>query len=148
VDVLCSSVGGYPGEDAFWVRSVIDGLVVGSLPIFPSWQLPELYTSGVRWQLDPNHGTGIDELLPPPVVLGRGWGDCGNLTLWRLLELNRYRWEPIVRRLRSGRRQLAGIRWATPPARAEVEWVEDEMHAFVRHPDGRTEDPSKKLGMR
>lgn len=144
--VRCSSVGGFAGQDGFWTRSLIDGLVLGSLPIFPSWNLPELYSSGVRWQLAADHGTGIEDLDPPPVVYQRGHGDCGNLTLWRLLELNQRRWEPVIRRTRT-RRELAGIRWTSRPARAVVEWVGDEMHAYIRHPDGRFEDPSKELGM-
>jgi hypothetical protein len=146
VRVLCESVGGTPGTDGFWTRSLIDGLVIGCLPVFASWQLPPLYSSGVRWQLAPDHGTGNEDLQPPPIVYQRGWGDCGNLTLWRLLELNCTRWEPVVRRTRK-RAELAGIRWTSPPARAVVEWTGDDMHAYLRLPNGDFEDPSEILGM-
>lgn len=145
--IRVQSVGGNFGHDAFFVRSLLDGLCVGCLPLWTDWHLPELYSSGVRFQMDPEHGTGNDEIDPPPIVFARGWGDCGNLTLWRLCEINAYNWQPIIRG--SGRRaELVGIRWAKPPARALVTWIGGEMHALVRHPDGTIEDPSKILGMK
>lgn len=144
--IRVQSVGGEYGHDSFFVRSLIDGLVVGSLPVFTSWRLPMLYASGVRYAVDPEHGTGTDEIDPPPIVLQRGWGDCGNLTLWRLLELNQNRWVPVLRRV-GNRNELVGIKWAKTPARAVVQWVNGELHALVRHPDGQTEDPSEILGM-
>lgn len=140
------SPGGSLGQDAWFARSLIDGAVVGSLPRFSEWWLPPLYQSGVVWRLAEAHGTGVEPLLPPPLVNQQGHGDCGDLTLWRLCELNLDRWAPIVRRVK-GRSQMVGLRWVKPPYRAVVEWSGPEMHAYIRCPDGSFEDPSRELGM-
>lgn len=140
------SPGGYPGHDALFTAELLNGIVRGTLPMWRSWRMPRLYESGVHWQLDPLHGTGKENLKPPPLILQRGWGDCGELTLWRLLELNDKRWYPLTER-RKGGPVMIGVGWHRPPAHAVVDWVGDDMHAFVRD-NGRDEDPSLRLGMR
>lgn len=143
MDISIRTGGALAGDEAFLVRFLVDAAADGSMPMFSSWGLPPLYRSGVRWALPDTHGTGNEDLDLPPDVFARGWGDCGNLTVWRLCELNSRIWRPMF--ARNG--QLTGIRWRRPPARALVEWVGDDFHVLIRLPNGDTEDPSIKLGM-
>ncbi len=85
---------------------------------------PKLYASGVRYRAEPK---GREKWLTIPQVLSRGFGDCEDLAAWRAAEL-----------------QCAGI-----GARAVViRSGPKTFHAVVRWPDGRIEDPSRRLGMK
>ena len=49
--------------------------------------LPPLYQSGVRYQPEPNTGSGIEDWACPWDCIERGWGDCDDLVGWRVAEL-------------------------------------------------------------
>lgn len=86
--------------------------------------VPPLYRAGVRYrnQRDPRRWGNILE------VLRAGYADCKNLSAWRVAELRFYQGVPArVLCYKTGHN-----RW----------------HAIVKYPDGRTEDPSVRLGMK
>lgn len=121
VDIADSFV--EPGEAAFFVKKFLEGVAAGCLPCWERWGLPPLYESGIRFELPPNHGTGAELTLLPPVTYAMGVGDCDRLTVYRLAELYH-----------------AGV-----PAAAVVEWRGPAMHAMIRTRRG-LEDPSELLG--
>lgn len=93
-------------------------------------ETPRLYASGVRYgrETTDNGGHREERFLTIPWVRALGWGDCDDLTAYRLSEL----------------------RWTgeDPDAQAEaIEVSPDHWHAVVRRGDGTIEDPSAKLGM-
>lgn len=49
--------------------------------------LPPLYRTKVRYQSEPNAGSGIEEFADPYTVYERGWGDCDDLVIYRGGEL-------------------------------------------------------------
>lgn len=114
------------GFTAYLTAQMINGLAKGYLPWYSLHPLPPLYTSGVRFALEPNHGQGWEEYADPWTVFARKWGDCDDLILYRILELRA-----------SGERK----------ARARAEWNQaGEIHVLVRRANGDKEDPSRILG--
>lgn len=106
-------------------RCMLDGLSDAYAPLVHTyWNLPPLYQSGIRFELEPDHGKGIEDYTSPPITYGRGTGDCDDLVLYRLSEL-----------------KAAGI-----PARCTAEWLGNAVHVQVRLPNGAIEDPSLILG--
>lgn len=92
-------------------------------PLQPRGPTPSLYQSSVIYEKE--KGEIFQDI---PATLALGHGDCDDLTIWRVAELN-----------------YIGIR-----ALPWIKWPDDEesrMHALVRLPDGRCEDPSLALGM-
>jgi hypothetical protein len=94
-------------------------------------QIPYLYDSGIRYRREPRGRPvyeGREERWDTiPQVMEQGWGDCDDLAMWRVAELN----------VREG---IA--------ARAIFEEVGmGSWHVLVEHPDGTLEDPSEHLGM-
>lgn len=83
---------------------------------------PELYRSGVYWSRET---AGRERWLDIPQVLKAGWGDCEDLAAWLCAQ---YRVRGVAARtaLRSG-------------GRARL------LHAVVLLPNGREEDPSRRL---
>lgn len=88
--------------------------------------LPFLYETNVRYQAEPQTGTGIEEFASPWMVLQRGWGDCDDLVIWRIAEL-----------LHAGR-----------PSHARILRLGTRYHCQVtRDFDGLIEDPClQRLG--
>ena len=85
---------------------------------------PSLYSTGVRYKRDPE-----EEWLTIPFVIRQGYGDCEDLACWRVAELRR-RGEHARLRIvekRMGNKTL--------------------FHILVRRANGKTEDPSRRLGM-
>lgn len=75
-------------EFRFLVKHMIDGIAKGVVPSFlGANRLPYLYESGIRYQEEPTHGTGIEYFDVPQVCLQRGWGDCDDLIIYRVAEL-------------------------------------------------------------
>jgi hypothetical protein len=91
--------------------------------------VPLLYQSGVRYEEEP---PGQDDWQDIPTTLRMGAGDCEDLACWRAAELQVRSglpaWPTFYYRNRAG----GGLLY----------------HIQVRYPDGRVEDPSRRLGMR
>jgi hypothetical protein len=89
-----------------------------------------IYKSPVIYKLDERDS---NDWLDIPNLLRRGYGDCKSLSAWRIAEL-----------------RMAGV-----SARPFIRWPESALqpkrrvlHALVRWPGGKIEDPSLALGMR
>ena len=108
------------------VKGIIEGAAYGCVDAFRSWRLPPLYASGVQFQYEPQHGTGLEMFDLPPVVYQRQWGDCDDLVIWRICEL-----------VAHGER-----------ATCKADFVGEQLHVLVRRANGKTEDPAILLGAR
>jgi hypothetical protein len=104
----------------------IDELILRSIP-----GLPSLYRSGVRYQREP---LGVEDWCDVLEVIRQGFADCEDLASWRVAEL-RVR-HGINARPYVKKPKLVG------PNRSVLMY-----HIQVQLPDGRIEDPSKRLGM-
>ena len=118
-------------------------LVAGSIPslyaILDFWvanqaawlaqhpEVPHPYDAGIRYE---NESPGREVWQSIRTTLRRGWGDCEDLALylaaWYVAR------KGITARVRLIRFSKAGKVW---------------YHAVVVLPDGRVEDPSRRLGM-
>ena len=101
--------------------------------------VPALYASKVRYENEPAwtfQGQPVEEFALIPIVIARGWGDCDDLSPWRVSELQEH----------------------GEPAKIRIQWKREifpngkrgrkYFHIVVRRGDGRTiEDPSALLGM-
>lgn len=72
---------------AYFVKCAIEGFAQGSVPMASIWQLPPLYASGIRYQKEPDHGSGNEDFALPKTCFDRRWGDCDDLVIYRLWEL-------------------------------------------------------------
>lgn len=88
---------------------------------------PSIYRAGVRYQKEP---PGQEEWQDIPNMLRTGNGDCEDLACWRVAEL----------RVRHGVK-------AKPRLTYKKAGAMFRYHVTVQYPDGRVEDPSRKLGM-
>jgi hypothetical protein len=88
---------------------------------------PRIYSSGVFYRAEP---IGEERWRDIPSVLREGWGDCEDLACWRAAELVE----------REGIAARPSYRWRRRPGISIY-------HIVVRLPNGRIEDPSRKLGM-
>lgn len=126
--VIVTELPGELPEPAFaWaVATILNGIAVGIAPLMHAWKLPQLYESGVRYRLEPDHGSGVERFDVPPVCYARRWVDCDDAVIWRVAEL-------VARDIQ---------------ARAKATWEGDELHVTVRLPNGSEEDPSKTLAQK
>jgi hypothetical protein len=85
--------------------------------------LPLLANTGIKFRHEPNAGTGIEDWADPWTVLQRGWADCDDLVMYRLVEL-----------------RLAG-----QTAHVSVIWQGNGFHVRVRRANGSLEDPALYL---
>jgi hypothetical protein len=92
-------------------------------------RIPPLYDSGVRYEEEP---VGQEDWQDIPTTLRMGIGDCEDLACWRAAEY----------RVRFG---IDARPMFTYKLRSNGSYL---YHITVRLPDGRTEDPSRRLGMR
>ncbi len=115
------------GQVANFSKCAIEAFARGSVPMAGLWRLPPLYSSGIRFQREPEHGSGNEDFALPNVTYGRKWGDCDDLVIYRLWEL----W-------------VQGERSAT----CRAVWQDNAVHVLVRRADQRLEDPSIILGAR
>lgn len=99
------------------------------------WRLPPLYQSGVRYRPEPSYGTGFEDFALPITTQIRGWADCDDATIRRLVEL-----------------YVAG-----EDAQCRCEWVGNRMHVYIHRAPGRRfvllhdvsgpyEDPAIQIG--
>lgn len=109
---------------ASFYGAAIEGLARLDEEILSVADFPPLYESGVRYRKEsPDTWRHVDDLL------ATGWGDCEDLSAWRVAELRVSGVDPDahVYVYRSGPRRY---------------------HAVVARGDGTIEDPSLRLGMR
>jgi hypothetical protein len=95
---------------------------------------PPLYSAGVRYEAERPHvaGAPIPEVWKSiPFVLRDRSGDCEDLACWRVAEL-----------LCAGVDAQPTFTWRQITPRLAL------YHILVRYGDGRTEDPSRRLGMK
>lgn len=92
-----------------------------------SGRIPQLYKAGVEYEREGRTigGRPKEHWRLISQVLKRGAGDCEDLTAWRVAELRERGINAVPDITRQGRM----------------------FHVRVRYPDGRLEDPSKRLGM-
>ncbi len=76
-----------PAQFRFQVKCMLDGLALGACPLFAEGLLPGLFESGIVFQFDPDHGSGVENFVHPALVYQRGWGDCDQLCWYRVAEL-------------------------------------------------------------
>ena len=109
------------------VEYMLEALTLVNLEYLRHFRPPALFYSGVRYKDDSRDK--FDRWRDIPRVIRAGWGDCDDLVPWRLAELRRsgVAAKAVVIGTRNG---------------------ENLYHTYVSLPDGRTEDPSRILGMR
>lgn len=88
---------------------------------------PSLYNSKIVYRAEMKS----EDWLDAPSLLARGYGDCEDLACMRIGELQA-----------KGVKALPFITWRRIPGRRG-----SLLHALVRWPDGRIEDPSRARGM-
>lgn len=114
------------------LRPALAALTALNRAFMRAHRIPALYSTGIRYQREARGPDGVvrEAWCSAPVMLER-WrvsqigSDCEDLSCYRAAEL-----------------QLKGVPAVAVPVRSGIGW-----HIIVRHPDGRTEDPSKQLGM-
>jgi hypothetical protein len=112
------------GQSIAALARVVHDLNASFLLAHPDF--PPLYKSGVRYRAEPPEVR--EQFCTAPATLAQGWGDCDDLAPWRSAEL-------VVRH---------GVEaWPVVVRVGPSTW-----HVVVQTADGRTLDPSKKLGMR
>lgn len=92
-------------------------------------EVPALYESGVRYEEEP---PGQEDWQDIPTTLKMRVGDCEDLACWRAAEY-RVRHNIMARPVFTVKRRPNGGYL---------------YHILVKLPDGRIEDPSRRLGMR
>lgn len=92
-------------------------------------KVPLLYESGVRYEEEP---PGQEDWQDIPTCLWRKVGDCEDLACWRAAELQ----------VRFGIKAVPTFTWQERPNGSYL------YHITVQLPDGKIEDPSRRLGMR
>ena len=92
--------------------------------------LPLLYKSGIMYRREPWAGR-FEEFADIPTVLKRKWGDCDDLSAWRVAELQE-----------QGESADFRIYWRPRKPGKPI-----TMHVEVRRGDGSIEDPSRLLGL-
>lgn len=109
-----------------FIKHNIEGNAEGFARCMAPWGLPPLYSSGIRFMKDPNHGSGGEWFCSPLATFERKVGDCDQLVIYRLAEL-----------------RAQGI-----PATCRAIWIGTSFHVQVRRENGKVEDPSVELGAR
>jgi hypothetical protein len=117
------------------MQNLLEGLTLANVAYLLSQpHTPDLYASGVRYL---EEESGVDEWQDIPDTLARRSGDCEDLACWRVAELRVRYGQPLATR---------GISVDEIPDKSGA--IVTTYHIFVIHQDGRTEDPSRRLGMR
>lgn len=91
---------------------------------------PGIYQAGVRYQREP---LGFEKWKTIPIVRRDGHGDCEDLAAWRAAELTVKHGIP------------ARPKWVLQPTGGTGIRL---YHIIVQFPNGTTDDPSKRLGMK
>jgi len=91
--------------------------------------IPRIYQSGVRYEEEPKGQEDWQDCL---TCIRLHVGDCEDLACWRAAELQ----------VRDGIMAWPTFVWKIRPDGGYL------YHIQVKYPDGRIEDPSRRLGMR
>lgn len=105
------------------VKELLDTLAAIWARSLRAQPLPPLYSTGIGYREEENAGL-YEDWQSPRRTFERGLGDCDDLVLYRVAEL-----------------QAAGER-ASVQCLAQRSSVGVKMHVRVRRQDGREEDPS------
>ena len=115
---------------ATWLSPMLRALTdIDASYLLATPSAPLLYDSGVVYRMDP---TGRELWWDIPRVLRERAGDCKKLACWRAAEL----------RIRYG------VEAHALPVMQSLSGDVLVVHVVVQYPDGMTEDPSRRLGMR
>lgn len=111
--------------------AVVTGLALVNQVILRHYSIPSIYSIRPRYHIPEEVQTGKarERWKDIATLLQDRWGDCKDLTAWRLAEL----WKMGV--------NAKAESTVTRMGRALL------FHTYIRYPDGRTEDPAKTLGM-
>jgi hypothetical protein len=111
--------------DARRLRIMLDALVRLNLLELQQRRYPDLYKSGIRYKREPKEPGRFERWQTIKDLMQKGVGDCEDLAAARVAQL-----------------RMIGIR-AVPWLRRKG----NTWHVVVRYPNGRIEDPSRRLGM-
>jgi len=106
--------------------SALTMINVDFLKVNPS--CPRLYDLGVRYEIEP---AGREDWQDIPTTIRRKTGDCEDLSSHLAAELQ----------VKDGIAAWPTFTWRMRPSGAYL------YHVLTRYPDGRIEDPSRRLGM-
>ncbi len=113
-----------------WLTPLLDAFTsINEAYLLSRLDTPMLYDSGVRYQADP---ANQERWWDIPQIYRARFGDCKKLAPWRAAEL-RVRRSIAARCLPVMQESYQGVML---------------VHVIVELPDGRTEDPSRILGMK
>ena len=121
-----------PASEAV-LRLFLEALTAANVAYLQSHpDTPPIYSAGVVYRRETPKIKGApipEEWLQIPYVLQQGWGDCEDLACWRAAEL-----------LQQGVK-------AQPTFTFRKQGNFSIYHIMVRLPNGKIEDPSRRLGM-
>ncbi len=107
------------------LRIALDALVRFNLADLADQRYPDLYKSGVVYRKEPREHGRFEQWRTIRELMQTGYGDCEDLACARVAQL-----------------RMMGIR--------AIPWLKKHGHTWhvvVRYPNGRIEDPSRRLGM-
>lgn len=115
----------FSSVDAKHLRIMLDALVRLDLLELQQRRYPDLYKSGVKYEREPKEPGRFERWKTISDLMRTGVGDCEDLASARVAQL-----------------RMMGIRAVPWLKRRNNTW-----HVVVRYPNGRIEDPSRRLGM-
>lgn len=133
------TVFGDPRVVAMIARGFLKGVILQNRLLIRRGLVPLLYSSGVRFNPEPNAGR-FEEFADALTVYRRGWGDCDDLCAWRCAEIQEQggmAWPKIYWRDFDGNRRMYHGEVRLYSRTRQGNWV----------PTDRVEDPSRFLGM-
>lgn len=142
---LVTTVEGTPEEVAAQLGYYLNGLAQANRLIMRREPIPPLYRAGIPYQIEP-WAKEYQSLSTCREAIDRKWMECKSAAAWLLAEYREA--QPSEE---HARRFDIFVDWKERPRdpvnRGLVprDGVVRVYHARVRHPDGRLEDPTKRL---
>lgn len=128
------------------IKPILEAMVKVDQLYLATHRVPPLYQSGVVYQDEP--WKGFEDFAPVPTILKRGWGDCDDLSPWRVAEYRNAGKKASIRiqwkKHRNGK--LFHVLLRRPFVTSEF----DPSYMWIPRDGTNTmiEDPSRRLGMR